>query len=212
MKVGIIDYRMGNLASVSKAMEAAGASFVISDKPAELSTVDLLVLPGVGNYAAGMSNLNKLGLADFTREWAFSGRPLLGICMGMQMLYEESDEGRSGRTTTPGAPPKPARGLGILKGRVERCAVDLKVPHMGWNTIDPVGNSSIFEDFAGRYFYFVHSYCCKPAGDYSGTSTNYGIDFCSAVHQGNIIGAQFHPEKSSDDGIALYRRLLKEVA
>lgn len=211
MRAGIIDYRMGNLASVSKAMEAAGASFVISDQPDELSTVDLLVLPGVGNYAAGMANLTRLGLADFTVDWASSGRPLLGICMGMQMLYEESDEAPSGGTF-PGAPPKPARGLGILEGRVEKFEVDLKVPHMGWNTIQPVGNSSIFEDFAGRYFYFVHSYCCRPAGAYTGTSTNYGVDFCSAVHQGNIIGAQFHPEKSSDDGIALYRRLLKEVA
>lgn len=200
MKVGIIDYRMGNLASVSKAMEAAGAEFVISDQPEELSTVDLLVLPGVGHYAAGMANLRRLGLADFTVDWASSGRPLLGICMGMQMFYEESDEGGG-----------PAQGLGILKGRVEKFEVDLKVPHMGWNTIQPVGSSPIFDEFAGRYFYFVHSYCCRPAGDYIGTSTNYGVDFCSAVHEGNVVGAQFHPEKSSDDGIALYRRLLKEV-
>lgn len=207
MKVGIIDYRMGNLASVSKAMEAAGAEFVISDQPDELSAVDLLVLPGVGHFAAGMANLNKLGLADYTRRWAASGRALLGICMGMQLLYQESDEG----SPFGGPPPEPVTGLGILQGRVERFEVDLKVPHMGWNTIDPVGASPIFEEFAGHHFYFVHSFHCRPAGPYTGTKTDYGIDFCSAVHQDNVIGVQFHPEKSSDDGIALYRRLLKEV-
>jgi imidazole glycerol-phosphate synthase subunit HisH len=199
VKVGIIDYRMGNLASVSKALEAAGAEAHVSDRPDELSATDLLVLPGVGNFAAGMANLTKLNLAGYTVEWAAAGRPLLGICMGMQLFFEESDEGS-------------AQGLGILKGRVERFDDRLKVPHMGWNTVRPVGGSPIFEDFDGRHFYFVHSYYCKPAGDFAGAQTGYGIDFCSAIHASNIVGVQFHPEKSSDDGLELLRRMLKELA
>ncbi|MGQ0679776.1 MAG: imidazole glycerol phosphate synthase subunit HisH [Actinomycetota bacterium] len=199
MKAGIIDYRMGNLASVSKALEAAGADYVISERPQELAEADLLVLPGVGNFAAGMANLSSCGLDEFTRQWARSGRPLLGICMGMQLLFDESDEG-------------PAAGLGILPGRVERFEVDLKVPHMGWNTLTPVGDSPVFEDFAGHYFYFVHSFYCRPAGRFIGATTDYGVEFCSAVHAGNVVGVQFHPEKSSDDGLALYRRLLKELS
>lgn len=199
MKVGIIDYRMGNLASVSKALEAAGAEPHVSDRPDELTATDLLVLPGVGNFAAGMANLVKLNLADYTVEWAASGKPLLGICMGMQLFFEESDEGA-------------AKGLGILEGRVEKFDDRLKVPHMGWNTLNPVGDAPIFEDFDGRHFYFVHSYYCRPAGEYKGTQTGYGIDFCSAIQASNVVGVQFHPEKSSDDGLELLRRILKEVA
>lgn len=199
MKVGIIDYRMGNLASVSKALEAAGAEPHVSDQPAELSATDLLVLPGVGNFAAGMANLSKLDLAGYTVDWAAAGKPLLGICMGMQLFFEESDEGA-------------AKGLGILEGRVERFDDRLKVPHMGWNTVRPVGDSPIFEDFDGRHFYFVHSYYCRPPGEYRGTRTGYGIDFCSAIHASNVVGVQFHPEKSSDDGLELLRRMLKELA
>jgi glutamine amidotransferase len=199
VKVGIIDYRMGNLASVSKALEAAGAEPHVSDRPAELSATDLLVLPGVGNFAAGMANLSKLDLAGYTVDWAAAGKPLLGICMGMQLFFEESDEGA-------------AQGLGILAGRVEKFDDRLKVPHMGWNTVHPVGDSPIFEDFDGRHFYFVHSYYCRPAGAYTGTRTGYGIDFCSAIHASNVVGVQFHPEKSSDDGLELLRRMLKELA
>jgi glutamine amidotransferase len=182
------------------------------------------VLPGVGNFAAGMTNLTKLNLADYTVEWAAAGKPLLGICMGMQLFFEESDEGPFGGTppesppkitfggTPPESPPKITRGLGIFEGRVERFDDRLKVPHMGWNTVRPVGGSPIFEDFDGRHFYFVHSYYCKPAGDFAGARTGYGIDFCSAIHFGNVVGVQFHPEKSSDDGLELLRRMLKELA
>lgn len=199
MRAGIIDYRMGNLASVSKALEAAGAETVVSADSGELSKTDLLVLPGVGNFAAGMANLNEAQLAGYTIEWAQDGRPLLGICMGMQLLFAESDEG-------------PAKGLGILDGRVERFDDRLKVPHMGWNTLEPVGDSPIFEEFDGRHFYFVHSYYCRPAGEHDGAQTQYGIEFCSAIHKDNVVGVQFHPEKSSDDGLELLRRILKEIA
>jgi glutamine amidotransferase len=199
VRAGIIDYRMGNLASVSKALEAAGAQAVVSADPGELSKTDLLVLPGVGNFAAGMANLNEADLAGYTIDWAEDGRPLLGICMGMQLFFEESDEG-------------PAKGLAVLDGRVERFDDRLKVPHMGWNTLDPVGGSPVFEEFDGRHFYFVHSYYCKPAGDFEGARTQYGIEFCSAIQKDNVVGVQFHPEKSSDDGLELLRRILKDIA
>ncbi|HEX2052727.1 MAG TPA: imidazole glycerol phosphate synthase subunit HisH [Actinomycetota bacterium] len=196
--VGIIDYRMGNLASVSKAIENAGGLPVVSDQTEELSRSDLVVLPGVGNFAAGMHNLEDLGLTDFVVEWAESGRPLLGVCVGMQLLFEESDEG-------------PAKGLGILKGRVEKFDERLKVPHMGWNTLERRGDS-IFSSFDDRYFYFVHSYYCVPDDEgIVAARTDYGVEFASAVHQGSVFGVQFHPEKSSDDGLALYRRVLEEV-
>ena len=211
MRAGIIDYRMGNLASVSKALEAAGAEAVVSADSGELSKCDLLVLPGVGNFAAGMANLHEAKLAGYTVDWAEDGRPLLGICMGMQLFFAESDEGPFGGYP-PESPPKIAKGLGLLKGRVERFDDRLKVPHMGWNTLEPVGDPPIFEEFAGRHFYFVHSYYCKPAGEYEGACTQYGIEFCSAIQRDNVVGVQFHPEKSSDDGLELLRRILKEIA
>lgn len=196
MKVGIVDYRMGNLASASKAFEAAGARAEVSDDPAALESVDLLVLPGVGNFAAGMDKLSSLGLANFVVDWADRGRPLLGICMGMQLLFEESDEG-------------PAKGLGILPGRVVKLEGPVKIPHMGWNQIKPVRESAVFEPFAGRHFYFVHSYVCGADQKSAAATTKYHYDFVSAVESGSIFGVQFHPEKSSDDGLSLLRRLLK---
>ena len=190
---------MGNLASVSKAIENAGGTAAVSDRIDELSASDLLILPGVGNFAAGMDNLTELGLKDFVVDWADSGRPLLGVCVGMQLLFEESDEG-------------PAKGLGILKGRVERFDDSLKVPHMGWNTLQ-ASDESVFGKFDDRYFYFVHSYYCVPDdAEIVAGRTDYGVQFASAVRQGSVYGVQFHPEKSSDDGLALYRRVLEETA
>jgi imidazole glycerol-phosphate synthase subunit HisH len=198
VRVGIIDYRMGNLASVSKAFEKAGSEAYISDQPRRLESADLLVLPGVGNFAPGMHNLTELGLADLVTERAADGRPLLGICLGMQLFFEESDEGS-------------AKGLGILPGRVERLQAEVKVPHMGWNTISAVGDSRLFEPFSEHYFYFVHSYVCVPDDHLAAAVTSYGVDFVSAVQQGATIGVQFHPEKSSNDGLSLLESLLEEL-
>lgn len=198
MRVGIVDYRMGNLASVSKALHKGGDDPLVSDQPGELEECDLMVLPGVGNFAAGMMNLNELSLADFVIEWAGAGRPLLGICMGMQLLFEESDEGS-------------AKGLGILPGRVVRFTPGLKIPHMGWNTLR-AGGSPAFRAADGRYFYFVHSYACVPENEADVAAwTDYGGEFASAVHSGRVHGVQFHPEKSSDDGLALLARILREM-
>lgn len=198
MRVGIVDYRMGNLASVSKALEKHGVEPLVSALPGELEECDLMVLPGVGNFAAGMQNLNELSLADFVVEWAEADRPLLGICMGMQLFFEESDEG-------------PAKGLGILPGRVEKFTEGLKIPHMGWNTLRSAG-SAPFKDADGKYFYFVHSYACVPSDESDVAAwCDYGGEFAAAVHRGKVHGVQFHPEKSSDDGLALLGRILAEM-
>ncbi|MGH2767532.1 MAG: imidazole glycerol phosphate synthase subunit HisH [Actinomycetota bacterium] len=194
MRAGIVDYRMGNLASVSKALERVGAESFVSGDPELLETSDLLVLPGVGNFAAGMGNLSRLGLAELVIDWAGEGRPLLGICMGMQLLFDWSEEGDT-------------EGLGILPGKVVRLPGSVKVPHMGWNTIR--ASSDLFLPLDGRRFYFVHSYVCVPEGEEAAAITDYGGGFASAVESGNAVGVQFHPEKSSADGLALLRRLLE---
>ncbi|MGH2770819.1 MAG: imidazole glycerol phosphate synthase subunit HisH, partial [Actinomycetota bacterium] len=139
---------MSNLANVSKALERIGVRTVPSTEPSLLDETELLVLPGVGNFAAGMANLRCLGLDSFVRHWAEAGRPVLGICLGMQLLFERSEEGD-------------ADGLGVLPGEVVRIRGAVKVPHMGWNTLE--GASGIFAPFDGRRFYFVHSYACVPS-------------------------------------------------
>lgn len=194
MRAGIVDYRMGNLASVAKALESVGISVTVSDDPARLDS-DLLVLPGVGNFAAGIDNLNRLGLVPFIREWAGSGRPLLGICLGMQLLFDRSEEGD-------------IAGLGVLEGEVVRLPATEKVPHMGWNQISAEQGWLAGAD--GRSFYFVHSYVCKPDPSSVSATTDYAGRWASAVRQGRIIGFQFHPEKSSVDGLALLANV-KEV-
>jgi glutamine amidotransferase len=141
-RVGIVDYRMGNLASVAKALEKVGAESFVSEDRDALAGSDIVVLPGVGNFAAGMANLRRRGLDAFVREWAEAGRPLLGICMGMQMFLDHSEEGDTA-------------GLGILPGKVVRLRGDVKVPHMGWNTLRET--TGFLKAFEGRHFYFVHS-------------------------------------------------------
>lgn len=196
MKAAIVDYRMGNLASVSKALEASGFESSVSDKTVELASGDLLVLPGVGNFTAGASNLKKVGLWSFVQDWVSAGKPLLGICLGMQLFFDYSDEGDS-------------QGLGIVPGKVVRISSNVKVPHMGWNQIHSQ-DSEVFKDFSGRNFYFVHSYVCMASRDTTAATTEYGEEFAAAVQMGSICGVQFHPEKSSKDGLALLRRI-KEV-
>jgi glutamine amidotransferase len=189
VKAGIVDYRMGNLASVSKGVERIGAEPSVSADATELSSADVLIIPGVGNFAAGMKNLADAGLVDFITEWARSDRPTIGICLGMQLLFEHSTEGDT-------------EGLGLLGGDVVRLPDEVKVPHIGWNEVStPPG--SPFGAFDGRRFYFVHSYICRPANGMAAGLTSYGVDFVSIVATGNILGLQFHPEKSSETGLEL---------
>lgn len=198
MKVGIVDYRMGNLASVSKAVEAVGHQAEISSESSKLAACDAIVVPGVGNFGAGARNLSEAHLDSFVIEWAESGRLLLGICLGMQLFFERSEEADS-------------KGLGILEGEVVRLPSGVKVPHMGWNTIvaTPGGSMSPAD---GRSFYFVHSYWCVARTDYIEATVSYGISFPAAVRAGRIVGLQFHPEKSGSDGIALLSSILGDAA
>ncbi|MGI8425897.1 MAG: imidazole glycerol phosphate synthase subunit HisH [Actinomycetota bacterium] len=191
-KVGVVDYGTGNLASVSKALERAGAECFLAQSPAELKKADFLVLPGVGHFAAGMRNLADRGLDDLLLDWATAGKPLLGICLGMQLLFDESEEGS-------------AKGLGIIPGKVVKLNGGQKIPHMGWNSIEAIGGAELFEQFSGRSFYFVHSYVCATDKPMAGALTNYGNNFVSAVQAESVAGVQFHPEKSSADGIEMLR-------
>lgn len=196
--MAIIDYGVGNLRSVEKAFAAAGVDAAVSSDEQILRRAGRLVLPGVGAFRACMTALTNRGFDQLVRERVAEGVPLLGVCVGMQMLFEESEEfGRSA-------------GLGFLRGRVKRFAGDLHVPQVGWNQIrwqraHPLRAG--LED--GAYFYFVHSYFCEPEDSCAILGeTEYGAAYASVVARGHISGVQFHPEKSQSTGL----RLLKNFA
>ncbi len=207
VRVGVLDYGMGNLRSVEKALVSAGAETVVSDEKRILSTVDLLVVPGVGAFDAAMKVLRQKKLDGFIREWIAADRPYLGICLGLQLLFESSEEAPGGR------------GLGVLKGKVVKFRFSdrrLKIPHMGWNEVHPrKTGSSPWKSLlpTSSYFYFVHSYFPRPAEtSVVWATTPYGKDFCSAVAQGNLVATQFHPEKSGPTGLRFLKELLKRVS
>ncbi len=196
--IALIDYGMGNLRSVAKALEHVGAEVSVTADAAAIASADAVVLPGVGAFGRCMENLESAGLCRVVRDVAASGRPFLGICVGMQILFEESDEfGRVG-------------GLGILPGRVRRFSPSdgqLKVPHMGWNTIKIVRRPPLLRGVAdGAYLYFVHSYYVEAGegAETVATTTEYGVEFVSSVWRGNIFATQFHPEKSQAIGLRVY--------
>ena len=192
-RVGIIDYGVGNLRSVEKAFAAVGCDAVVSADEDILQTVERLVLPGVGAFGACMKALTERGFDQLVCERVAQGTPLLGVCVGLQMLFEESEE--FGRT----------RGLGLLPGRVIRFSDDLVVPQVGWNQIRQRLAHPLFDGIAdGAFFYFVHSYYCEPAD--SGVvlgDTDYGVAYASVVAHENVSGVQFHPEKSQAAGLRL---------
>jgi glutamine amidotransferase len=192
-RVGIIDYGVGNLRSVEKAFAAVGCDAVVSADENILRTVERLVLPGVGAFGACMKALTERGFDQLVTERVAQGTPLLGVCVGMQMLFEESEE--FGTT----------RGLGLLRGNVSRFSDELVVPQVGWNQIRQRHAHPLFQGIAdGAFFYFVHSYYCEPAD--SGVvlgETDYGDAYASVVAHGNISGVQFHPEKSQAAGLRL---------
>jgi glutamine amidotransferase len=193
--VAIIDYGVGNLRSVQKAFAAVGVDVVVSSEKQTLQTAKKLVLPGVGAFAACMRELTSTGLVDFILERVKQGTPLLGVCVGMQMLFEDSSE--FGLT----------RGLGLLRGSVRRFSGELNVPHVGWNQVSENSKDVLFADIPNNsFFYFVHSYYCEPsdAGVTIG-QTDYGGRFASIVSEGNVAGVQFHPEKSQAAGLQLLR-------
>lgn len=195
--IGIIDYGVGNLFSLQASCKAIGQDVFVSGDGAELQKADRLILPGVGAFPDAAKKLNDTGMADFVREEAAKGTPLLGICLGMQLLFEESLE--YGRHP----------GLGLLKGQVVpmegRLPEGLKIPHMGWNTLNVTGGR-LLEGLNGQYVYFVHSFFGENCADSLSAWTDYGIPVTAAVEQGNLFGCQFHPEKSGSVGLSILRR------
>ena len=193
--IAIIDYGMGNLRSVQKAFERLGHSAEVTGDAERITRAPGVVLPGVGAFAACMTNLGAAGLVEPVKQVIRAGRPFLGICLGMQLLFDESEEFG------------PVAGLGILPGRVVRFAADpqRKVPHMGWNSVRIVRRApelAGIED--GAYVYFVHSYYPVPReADVVATTTPYGQEFASSVVRDNVFACQFHPEKSQQVGLRL---------
>lgn len=197
MTIAVIDYEMGNLRSVQKALERVGAGAVITRDPDVIMGAAAAVLPGVGAFGACMENLRRHGLVEPVKIFAASGRPFLGICVGMQILFDESEEFG------------PVAGLGILPGKIVRFAADpagkRKVPQMGWNALRIQKRAPHLEGVKdGAQVYFVHSYYPVPSDpDVVATTTEYGVTFASSVWQDNVFATQFHPEKSQAVGLRI---------
>lgn len=197
--VVVLDYGSGNLRSAERALVRAGGAVTVTEDLAEADRADGLVVPGVGAFAACMAGVDKLGAGPLIAERVASGRPVLGICVGMQILFESGAE--HGVVTT---------GLGLLPGNVVRLDAPI-VPHLGWNTVDWPAESAMFAGLAtGTRFYFVHSYAARPplAG---GAVTVHGRPFLAAVERGPLWATQFHPEKSGDAGAALLRNWIRTI-
>jgi len=189
--IAIVDYGLGNLKSILYALERLGQEAVITSSVNQVASADGIILPGVGAFRRGMENLNKAALGAVLKESVKAGKPILGICLGMQLLFSQSSE--HGKSS----------GLNIIPGKVERFAPGLKVPHMGWNQIHKTRPSSLLAGIPeGAFFYFAHSYYPIPAD--AGVSvgvTEYGGQFASAVELGRVFATQFHPERSGNLGL-----------
>ena len=198
--IAIIDYDAGNLKSVEKALKSLNQEVIVSRDSSEILQADKVILPGVGAFGDAMNNLDKFGLVDTIKEVTRKNTPFLGICLGLQLLFDKSDE-------TPGA-----EGLGILKGEILRIPPKegLKIPHMGWNSLNVKDDARLFAGInANPYVYFVHSYYLKADNDdIVAASTEYSTHIHASVEKGNLFACQFHPEKSSETGL----RILKNFA
>ena len=207
--IGIVDYNMGNLASVINAFENVGADIKVESDPSKLQNYEKLILPGVGAFADAMEHLKENGMDEAVKAYAQTGKPLLGICLGMQLLFESSEEFGT------------SQGLGLIEGKVvafdeSKFDTKLKVPHMGWNELF---SQSVGEDqcvcplFAGLedefYLYFVHSFHVVCDDKYAIGKTFYGYEFVSAVNKDNIYGIQPHPEKSHENGLKIIENFVK---
>jgi len=201
--IGIVDYNMGNLASVINAFAKVGADATLESDPSQLSQYDKLILPGVGAFGDAMEHLQSNGMDKAVKAYASSGKPLLGICLGMQLLFESSEEFGS------------TKGLGLIPGKVvafDEAKFDhpQKVPHMGWNELFVQHDSALFaglkKDF---YLYFVHSFHAECDDKYTIGKTHYGYKFVSAVQNDNIYGIQPHPEKSHENGLRIIENFAK---
>ena len=198
--VVIVDYDAGNLRSVQRALETFGARVEITSSPSRIPSADGLVVPGQGACDSSMRHLRERGLIDPLRDYISSGRPFLGVCLGLQLLLDASDEGD-----------EPC--LGVIRGTCKRLPGGQKIPHMGWNQVSWRGEHPVFEGVADNsHFYFVHSYYADPE-DRSvvvGT-TDYGVEFCSAAAWDSVVAVQFHPEKSGSVGLKIYENFVRYV-
>ena len=202
--IAVVDYGAGNLRSVRRALEAAGAEVEVTADPARLRDAAGIVLPGVGAFAPARQKLRESGLDDLLRELAQAGKPILGVCLGYQLLFEASYE--DGFT----------EGLGLLPGPVRRLreTPDRKVPHMGWNRVRQLAPDILFEEVPDRaYFYFVHSYYPElKVGREVIATADYGRTLAVVARRGSVVGTQFHPEKSGPAGLRLYRNFVSKAA
>jgi imidazole glycerol-phosphate synthase subunit HisH len=200
-RAAVLDYDLGNLPSVTKALERIGVDAEIVTSPDGLANgFDALVVPGVGHFGTGARNLRDRGFDTSIKDWASSGKPLLGICVGLQLFLEGSEED----------PDEP--GLGIIPGRVRRLRAG-KVPHMGWNTVDVSSDARVLPAIRpGEMAYFVHSFYVDPEPSSVAATTTYEETFCSGVERDNVVGVQFHPEKSADVGRRVLERFFEVIA
>ena len=206
-RVAVLDYGSGNLHSVSRALTRVGGAAVVTAGADQVRAADALVIPGVGHFGQCVRALRAAGLEEAVRDFVGTGRPVVGVCVGMQILFEASDEAED-------------PGLGLLEGRVGRLhggpstgGPALKIPHMGWNTVSWTGRRHPYTAGIpdGTHFYFVHSFAPGLGPDTVGAAA-HGRAFSAAVARGNVFGTQFHPEKSGEAGLVLYENLVKEAA
>lgn len=197
--IAVLDYGSGNLHSVSRAVARAGGDARITGDPTEVDVADALVIPGVGHFGACMRAICHHGLDRAVRAFHAGGKPIFGVCVGMQVLFEGSEEDRE-------------EGLGLLPGVSRRLPANVKVPHMGWNTVEWARDHPYVSGIEQRTrFYFVHSFAPDVAEGLTVGVTNYGRPFSAAVAKDNVFATQFHPEKSGDAGLEVYRRFVKGV-
>jgi imidazole glycerol-phosphate synthase subunit HisH len=199
--IAIVDYGMGNLRSVTNAFRSLGAVISVTRDREVIRDATAVVLPGVGAFGKCVENLNRFDLLDVLKEQISAGKPYLGICLGMQILLESSEE-------APGV-----EGMGVIKGKVVRFRGAMKIPHMGWNNARMVRQGPIFDGVPDDpYFYFVHSYYPAPLEDVAATVTEYGVQFVSSIQKENVFACQFHPEKSQGVGLRLLRNFVSLCA
>jgi glutamine amidotransferase len=198
--VAVLDYGVGNLHSAAKALDRAGAEVRVVPTVAGATGTAGLVVPGVGAYGACLSGLGSAGGPAEVAGWLAGGRPLLGICVGMQLLFEASEEGPV------------SDGVGVVPGKIRRLTGPVKIPHIGWDEVSVRPGSRLLAGLGdGTRFYFVHSYAPEPDGDAVAAVCDYGGRFAAAVEHGNLFGTQFHPEKSGEAGLTLLANFVNEV-
>ena len=203
--IALIDYGAGNVRSVHKALATVGADVTLTQVPDPIADAEKVVLPGVGAFGDCISSLRRAGLVEAIHQAVEQGKPFLGICVGMQVLFEEGEE--MGRHA----------GLGLLPGRVVRFSQDIvtqgmKIPHTGWNQIEPVAASPLFHGLpAGVWTYFNHAYYCQAQSTHTLATTDYGGPFPSVVGRGQVYGMQFHPEKSQDMGLHILSNFVEHI-